>query len=155
MVFDDNCPVASQDVAIESCGEKWYVEIKKQGRRAIIKGSTSIDKGTGRIRITIYGQGFSQRRVLIEEVYHIVFEIIRHASPRTFESIKKWYADRLSKGLDPTWHIHEAFADLMVQEDEFPGSTDLPHHVVKYAQRVFSPTNRVPVPVMEKITAGA
>ena len=36
VVLDDNCPVASKEVAIESHGEKWYVEIKKQGKRAII-----------------------------------------------------------------------------------------------------------------------
>jgi hypothetical protein len=151
VVFDDNSPVASQDVAIQSRGAKWYAEIKKQGKRPIIQGSASIDRDTERIRITIYGQGFGQSRVLTEEVYHIIFEIIRHASARTFESIKKWYADRLSKGLDPTWHIHEAFADLMVQEEEFPGSTDLPRHVVKYAQRVFSATNTVSDSAMERV----
>ncbi len=155
LVFDDNSPDASQDVAIQSRGEKWYAEMKKQGKRPIIQGCASIDRDTGRIRITVYDQGFSQSRVLTEEVYHIVFEIIRHASPRTFESIKKWYADRLSKGLDPTWLIHEAFADLMVQEEEFPGSTDLPRHVVKYAQRVFSTTNTVPDSAIKRIKAGA
>jgi len=116
VVLDDNSPVASRQVAIESRGEKWYVEIKKQGKRAVIKGSASIDKDTGRIRITIYGQGFSESRVLTEEVYHVVYEIIRHASPRTFESIKKWYSNRLKNGLDPTWYMHEAFAELMVQD---------------------------------------
>jgi hypothetical protein len=154
LVFDDNAPVASQDVTIQSRGEKWYAEIKKQGKRPTIQGCASIDNDTGRIRITVYGQGFSQSRVLTEEVYHIVFEIIRHASPRTFESIKKWYSDRLSKGLDPTWHIHEAFAELMVQEEEFPGSTDLPRHAVKYARRAFSHNNTVPDSAIEKIKVG-
>ena len=151
VVLDDNCPVASKEVVIQSRGEKWYAEIKKQCKRAIIKGSTSIDKDTGRVRITVYGQGFSESRVLTEEVYHIVYEIIRHASPRTFASIKKWYSNRLSKGLDPTWHMHEAFTELMVQEAEFPRSTDLPHHVVNYAQRVFSDRNIVPKWVMKKV----
>ena len=154
LVFDDNSPAASHDVTIQSRGEKWYAEIKKQGKRPIIQGCASIDADAGRIRITVYGQGFSQSRVLTEEVYHIVFEIIRHASPRTFESIKKWYSNRLSKGLDPTWHIHEAFAELMVQEEEFPGSTDLPRHAVKYARRAFSHTNTVPDSAIEKIKAG-
>ncbi|MHC4681590.1 MAG: hypothetical protein ACYTEK_23190, partial [Planctomycetota bacterium] len=154
LMFDDNSPVASQDVAIQSRGEKWYAEIKNQGKRPIVQGCASIDNDTGRIRITVYGPGFSQSRVLTEEVYHIVFEIIRHASPRTFESIKKWYADRLKHGLDPTWHIHEAFADLMVQEEQIPGSTDLPRHVVKYAQRAFSSTNTVPDSAIEGITGG-
>jgi len=154
LMFDDNAPVASQDVAIQSRGEKWYAEIKKQGKRPIIQGCASIDTGTGRIRITVYGQGFSQSRVLTEEVYHIVFEIIRHASPRTFESIKKWYSNRLKHGLVSTWHVHEAFADLMVQEEEFPGSTDLPRHAVKYARRAFSHNNTVPDSAIEKIKAG-
>lgn len=154
VVLDDNCPVASRKVAIESRGEKWYVEIKKQCKRAVIKGSTSIDKDTGRIRIAVYGQGFSESWVLTEEVYHIVFEIIRHASPRTFASIKKWYSNRLKHGLDPTWHIHETFAELMVQEAEFPESTDLPRHVVNYAQRVFSTRNVVPKWAMKRVLAG-
>ena len=154
LVFDDNSPAASHDVTIQSRGEKWYAEIKKQGKRPIIQGCASIDADAGRIRITVYGQGFSQSRVLTEEVYHIVFEIIRHASPRTFESIKKWYSNRLSKGLDPTWHVHEAFAELMVQEEGFPGSTDLPRHAVKYARRAFSHNNTVPDSAIEKIKAG-
>lgn len=154
VVFDDNAPVASIDVAVQSRGELWCAEIKKQGKRPIIQGSASIDNDTGRIRIKIYGPGFSQKRVLAEEVYHIVFEIIRHAGPKTFASIEKWYANRLRDGLDPTSHIHEAFTDLMVQEEEFPGSTDLPRHVVKYAQRVFSHTNVVPDSAIERIKVG-
>ena len=153
VVLDDNSPVASKEVAVESRGEKWYVEIKKQCKRAVIKGSTSIDKDTGRIRITVYGQGFSKSRVLTEEVYHVVFEIIRHASPKTFASIKKWYSNRLKHELDPTWMIHEAFAELMVQETEFPESTDLPRNVVNYAQRVFSTRNIVPKWTMKKVLA--
>jgi hypothetical protein len=154
LVFDNNLPVASQDVTIQSRGERWYAEIKKQGKRPIIQGCASIDKDTGRIRITIYSPGFNQSRVIIEEVYHIVFEIIRHASPRTFVSITKWYSNRLKDGSDPTLYIHEAFADLMVQEEKFPGSTDLPRHVVKYAQRALSPTNTVPDSAIDSIKAG-
>jgi len=154
LVFDDNSPDASQDVAIQSRGEKWYAEIKKQGKRPVIQGCASIDNDTGRIKITVYDQGFRQSRVLIEEVYHIVFEIIRQASSRTFASIEKWYAHRLKHGLDPSWYIHEAFTDLMVQEEEFPGSTDLPRHVVRYAQRVFSTTNTVPDSAIERIKVG-
>ena len=155
LVLDEDSPIASQREAIQSRGEKWYAEIKKQGKHPVIQGSVSIDKDTGRIRITIYGQGLSESRVLAEEIYHIVFEIIRHASPRTFESIERWYSNRLRKGLDPTWHMHEAFVDLMVQEEEFPGSTDLPHSVVKRAQSVFSANNKVPDSAIQKIKTGA
>jgi hypothetical protein len=42
----------------------------------------------------------------------------------------------------------------MVQEEEFPGSTDFPRHIVKYAQRVFSATNAVPDSVMERVKVG-
>jgi len=155
LVLDKNSPSASQDVAVQSRGEKWYTEIKRQGKRAVICGSASIDKNTGRIKITIYDQGFNESRVLTEEVYHIIFEIIRQASPKTFASIKKWYLNRLENGLDPTWLIHEAFAELMVQETQLPGSTDLPRNVVNYAQRVFSDRNIVPKWVMKKVMAGA
>jgi len=153
LVLNDNCPVASQNVAIQSRGENWYAEIKKQGKRTLINGSTSIDKDSRRIKITVYGQGFGEGRVLTEEIYHIVFEIIRHASPKTFATIEKWYSDRLKKGLDPTWMIHEAFAELMVQEGEFPRSTDLPRRVVNYAQRIFSKRNIVPKWAMKRVLA--
>jgi hypothetical protein len=154
LVFDDNSPAASDKIAAQSRGEKWCAEIKKQGKRLVIQGSASIDVDTDRIKITVYGPGFVQRWVLAEEVYHIVFEIIRHASPKTFASIKKWYANRLNHGLDHTLYIHEAFADLMVQEEDSPGTTDLPRHVVKYAQRVFSTNNTVPDSALERIKVG-
>ncbi|MBC8470370.1 MAG: hypothetical protein H8D56_12945 [Planctomycetes bacterium] len=151
LVFDDNSPTALPDIAIQSRGQRWCAEIKKQGKRPVIKGSASIDRDTDRIRITVYGQSFSENQVLTEEIYHIIFEIIRHANPKNFESIKKWYSNRVKKGLDPTWHIHEAFAELMVKEEESPGSTDLPRRVVNYAQKAFSATNTVPDLIMEKI----
>lgn len=154
VVLDGSSPVASKNIAIQSRGEKWYAEIKKQGERAVIRGSASIDKDTGRIRITIHGQGLAQSRVLTEEVYHIIFEIIRHTSPRAFSSIKKWYSNRLKNGLDPTWHMHEAFAELIVQEGQLPGSTDLPRRVVNYAQNIFSTKRIVPAWAMKKIKAG-
>jgi len=141
VVLDENSPVASKEVAIHSRGEKWFAEIKKQGKRPVVRGSTSIDKDTGRIRITVYGQGFGESRVLTEEVYHIVYEIIRHASPKTFASIKKWHTNRLKHGL--------------VQEKKAPESTDLPRNVVNYAQRVFSDRNVVPKLAIEKVLVEA
>ena len=151
LVFDENCPVAIPDIAIQSQGLQWFAEIKQQGKRPIIRGTTSFDRDTGRIRITIYDQGFGENRVLTEEIYHIIFEIIRHTSPEIFASIEKWYSQRLKKGLDPTWQMHEAFAERMVQEDECSGSTDLPPQVVKYAQKAFSPAHTVPDKVMQQI----
>ena len=59
----------------------------------------------------------------------------------------------MKKGLDPTWQMYEAFAELMVQEEESPRSSDLPRGVVKYAQKTFSAANSIPEMVMEKIKA--
>ena len=145
--------MALPNLDIQAPVQQGYADNKKHGTRPVVQGTTSIDRDTGRIRITIYGQGFRESRVLTEEIYHIIFEIIRHARPKTFASIQKWYSNRLQKGLDPTWHMYEAFAELMVQEEEFPGSTDLPRGVVKYAQKAFSATYTVPDMVMEKIKA--
>ena len=151
VVFEDCQPTASEAIAIGSRGQQWYGEIKKSAKRAVIRGSAVIDKETDRVRITLYGQNASQGKVLTEEIYHIVFEIIRNASPKTFASIKKWYRAQLKKGLDPTWQMHEAFAERMAQEIQSP---DLPANVVNYAQRVFSPSNKVSQPVMDNILAG-
>ena len=140
-------------MVIQSRGEKWFSEIKKQGRRPIIQGTTSIDKGTGRIRITIYGQSNRESQVLIEEICHIIFEIIRRARPKLFTSLERWYAKQLKQGCDPSWQMHEAFAEMMVREEQHPKSTDLPCSVVKYAQKTFSPVSIVPEDVLQEITA--
>jgi len=154
LVLDGNSPAACRDMAIQSRGEKWYTEIKQQGKRAVICGSASIDKNTGRIKITIYDQGINESRVLTEEIFHIIFEIIRHTSPKTFASIEKWFSRRSKKSLDPTWQMHEAFAELMVQETQSAGSTDLPRCAVSYAQNIFSTNKIVPASTMKKVTAG-
>ena len=153
VVFDDNHPIASEELAMESRGQRWLAEIKKQHKRPVIQGSASIDKQSHRIRITIYGQGAEYKQVLIEEAYHIVFEIIRNVSPKTFASIRKWYTNEIKKGLDPSWQMHESFAELMVQENQIPDSTTLPRNVVNYAQRVFSPFNHVPTSVIKEVAA--
>jgi hypothetical protein len=154
VVLDENSPVALRDMAVESRGQRWYAETKNQGNRPVVCGSTSIDKDTNRVRITLYGQDFNKERVLTEEVYHIVYEIIRHTNPKTFGLMKKWYCNQLKDGLDPTWHMHEAFAELMVRETESPESTGLPRRVVNYAQKIFSPACKIPSSVMEEIVAG-
>jgi len=154
VVFDENHPSATEAVAVDSRGRKWLAEIKQCGKRPVIQGSASIDKQAQRIKITVYNQGAGYQQVLIEEIYHIVFEIIRHVACKTFASIQKWYVNEIKKGLDPTWQMHEAFAELMVQESRTPGSTSLPRHVVHYAQRVFSASHHVPAAVIKKIAAG-
>jgi len=154
VVFDENHPSASQDLAIASRGERWLAEIKKEHKRPVIQGSASIDKQSQRIRITVFDQGTEYQQVLIEEIYHVIFEIIRHASSKTFASIRNWYLKEMKKGLDSTWQMHEAFAEMMVQESQVTESTSLPRHVVNYAQRVFSPSNHVPASVIKEVAAG-
>ena len=154
VVFDENHPSASEDLAAASRGERWLAEIKREHQRPVIQGSASIDKQSQRIRITVFDQGTEYQQVLIEEIYHVIFEIIRHASPKFFASIRNWYLKEKKKGLDPTWQMHEAFAEMMVQESQVPESTSLPRHVVNYAQRVFSPSNHVPASVIKEVAAG-
>ena len=155
LVFEDDQPTASEAIAVGSRGQRWYGEIKKSAKRTVIRGSASIDRETGRVKITLYGNHAGQKRVLTEEIYHIVFEIIKNASPKTFSSIRKWYRAQLQKDIDPTWQIHEAFAELMAQETQSPDSTNLPDNVVRYAKRVFSDRNSVPESAMEMVMAVA
>ena len=115
-----------------------------------MQSSTSIDRDTGRIRISIYNPGFGKERVLAEEVYHVVFEIIRETSPRTFEAIRRWYDSGNTAGADETQSIAERFAFTMAQE-KTGRKTSLPRSVVKHAQRVFSEKNNVQPCVLEKV----
>ncbi len=150
LAFDDNWPVASQDIAIQSRGRRWYDEIKERGKRFVIQGCTSIDKQTGRIGITIYRPGFDNERVLAEEIYHVVFGIIRKTKPTTYQATQRWHKNSLKNGMDPTVCLDEAFSKLMAIE-ESGIATGLPHRLIKQAQRMFSPSCRIPDPVMEKV----
>jgi hypothetical protein len=150
LTFDDNWPTASQDIVIQSRGRRWYNEIKKQGKRFVIQGCTSIDKQTGRIGITIYRPGFDNEYVLAEEIYHVVFGIIRRAKPAMFQAIQRWHKNRLNNGIDPTVCLDEAFSKSMALE-ESGISTSLPRRLIKQVQRMFSPFCRIPDSVMGKI----
>jgi len=152
LVLDDNAPVASADIAIQSRGNKWYGELKKHGKRAVIRGSASIDRDTGRIKITLYNQGFDSKCVLAEEIYHIGFKIIRHSRPQALRAIQRWYEHQLQNGADPTFSVADMFSTKMALE-ESGIATSLPRSLVKHAQRVFSPTSTVRASVMEKVKA--
>jgi len=152
LAFDDNWPIASQDIAIQSRGRRWYDEIKKRGKRFVIQGCTSIDKQTGRIGITIYRPGFDNERVLAEEIYHVVFGIIRKAKPTTHQATQRWYKNCLKKGIDPTVCLDEVFSKSMALE-ESGIATSLPHRLIKQAQRMFSPSCRIPDSVMQNVKA--
>jgi hypothetical protein len=150
LVFEGSSPVSSQDIAIQSRGNKWYAEIKKQGKRPVICGSASMDADTGRIRITLYNQGLDNKRVLAEEMYHIGYKIIRHSELQTLEAIQRWYERRLRNGADPTFSMPDMFATTMALED-CGIATSLPRSLVKHAQRMFSPAHRIPASVMEEV----
>ena len=152
LVLDDNSPAASADIAIESRGQKWYAELKRHNKRPVIRGSASMDRDTGRIRITVYNQGFGSKCVLAEEIYHIGFKIISHSEPQALRVIQRWYENQLRKGADTTFSMPDMFATKMALE-ESGIATSLPRSLVKEAQRMFSPTIAVPASVMEKVKA--
>ena len=137
LVFDNDSPTAPESIAIQSKGKEWTDVQRRNGSRFSIQGSTSIDKDTGRIRFTVYSPGSNNAQVLTEEVYHIVYELIRKASPRTFKAIQKWYGKEAKAGADSTIPTGEAFAKAMaIEENDSP--SNLPRSVIKYAQKVFS-----------------
>ena len=150
LVFDGYIPSASKEIAIQSNGKEWTNEQKGKNKNYVIQGSTSIDRDTGRIRIDIYNPGFGKEWVLAEEVYHIVFEIIREASPIAFEAIRHWYDSGNTAGADETQPIGERFAFTMAQE-ETGRKTSLPRSVVKHAQNIFSDKCKVDPSIMEKV----
>jgi len=150
LVLDDNSPAASADIAIESRGQKWYAELKKHNKRPVIYGSASLDRNTGRIRITVYNQGFESKCVLAEEIYHIGFKIIRHSKPQALQAIQKWYENQLRNGADTTFSMPDMFATKMALE-ESGIATSLPPGIVRHARLLFSPAARIPDSVMEKV----
>ena len=138
VVLDDSTPWAAPDIAVESRGMRWYGEIKRQGKSAVIYGCTSIDGDSGRIRIDIFKPAFGNVRTLLEEVYHLVYRLIGITKPACAGQIQRCYANRLNSGNDPTLNEDEAFARAMVQEESMPDSTDLPRGVVQFGRTLFS-----------------
>jgi len=152
VVFDDDCPRANADIALQSRGLKWYAEIKNQGKRPVIRGSASLDCQSDRIRIMIFRPGFEEVQVLAEEVYHIGLKILCHASPKTWGIVDRWYDAQLRKGADPTFSLADAFACTMAHA--YAGAaTTLPRCVVKEAKRLLSPTSDVPTSTMKEVKA--
>ena len=153
LLFDDTCPAASSNIAVQSRGNRWYEKVSKQGKRFVIQGCTSIDKDTGRIGITIYRPGFDNEQVLAEEVYHVVFGILRQTYPKTYQATQRWYENSLASGGDPKVSLDEAFSKSMGME-EAGVTTGLPRSVVKKARNIFSVASDVPDCVMGKLEAG-
>jgi hypothetical protein len=154
VVVDDSMPSAGRDIAIESRGRQWFGEIKRQGKNTVVYGSTSIDRDSRRIRITVFGSAVDNAGILAEEVYHLVYRIIGLTNATLLATIQKWYGKRIKAGSNPTLSEDEVFAMTMAQEDIGCGSTGLPRRVVQHARKIFSDGNRVPERVMEEIMAG-
>ncbi|MCK5000002.1 MAG: hypothetical protein KAS23_10715, partial [Anaerohalosphaera sp.] len=150
LVFDDNSPVPSKEIARQSKGQDWTVQQSQENNRCLIQGSTSIDKDSGRFRFTVYNSGFDSKKTLAEEVYHVVYGIIKESSPKTFGSIQTWHKKNIKNGSDPTLNTSEAFSQAMAEE-EFGHKSGLPKSVVKNAQKVFSEKNKVSSSVMGKV----
>ncbi len=152
LVFDDNSPAVSGEIATQSNGKKWANQQKEQGKRYVAQGSTSLDKDTGRIRFAMYRPGHGSKRTLGEEVYHVVYKIIREANPGTFKAIQTWHTKNVDDGGDPTLDASEAFSKSMAAE-ELGHSSGLPRRVVKHARKIFSDRGDVSRSTIEEVKA--
>jgi hypothetical protein len=150
LVFDDNAPAASKQIAVQSNGRNWADLQERLDNKYTIQGSTSIDKDTGRFRIDIYQPGFNDKNVLTEEIYHIVYGIIGKSNPQVYDSTQKWYDNQLKNGDDPTRTIEESFASNMALEEN-GSKTSLPRNVVKYAKMIFSDKSCVDDSVIKEV----
>jgi hypothetical protein len=150
VVFDDESPVASPDIAIQSRGAAWYEQARSEGKHLVVCGCAQMDPDTRRIRITIYRPGFATRQVLLEEVYHIGLKILCCRSPHTFAALQQWYRGQLAQGGDPTLSLADMFASMMARQDTGV-RTKLPFGVVRSARKLLSPSSHVPSSVMQRV----
>jgi len=150
LVFDDNSPSAIKRISTQSKGLDWTEKQYLENKRPVIQGCTSIDKDTGRFKFTVYNPGYGSEKTLAEEIYHIIYEIIRESNPETFKSIEAWHKDNLNNGNDPTLPISEAFSQSMAKE-ELGFSSNLPEGVVKHARKLFSDKNDIEPCIIEKV----
>jgi hypothetical protein len=150
LVFDDESPVASPDIAIQSRGTAWYEEARNQGKHLVVCGCAYVDPDTHRIRITIYKPGVAARQVLMEEIYHVGLKIIFYQSRRLFAAIRRWYSGQLTQGNDPTFSLADTFASTMAAE-ESGVRTNLPPGVVTSVRKLLCPTANVSASVMQRV----
>lgn len=150
LVFDDNLPVPSKEIAKQSRGQDWAAQQSQENNRSLIQGSTSIDKDNGRFKFTVYNPGYDSNKTLAEEVYHVVFGIIKESSPKTFGSIQTWHRKNMKNDSDPTLNMSEAFSQAMAEE-ELGHKSGLPRNIVKNAQKVFSEKSKISSEVMGKV----
>ncbi|MBN2641848.1 MAG: hypothetical protein JXR78_09355 [Victivallales bacterium] len=145
LVFDDNAPYASSQIARQSRGENWPKQSRKN-KSPVIQGSASLDKDNGRFCFTVYRPGYASKNTLSEEIYHVVFGVIKESQPKVLDSIQQWHKKRI----DPSLNISEAFSQAMAEEESGHESS-LPRTVVKHAQKIFSENSRISAETMEKV----
>lgn len=150
LVFDDSSPFPVMDIAAQSMGQKWADEQSLENNKCVIQGCSSIDKDNGRFKFTVYDPGYSSPKTLAEEIYHVVFGIMKETEPETFEAIERWHEKIIKNGGDPTLNISEAFSQAMAEE-ELGARSLLPRGVVKQAKRLFSKKSRVPSEVIATV----
>jgi hypothetical protein len=150
VAFDDESPVASPDIAIQSRGVAWYEQVRNQGKHLVVCGSAYVDPDTRRIRIIIYKPGFGTSQVLMEEIYHIGLKILFYQSHRLFAAIRRWYRSQLATGCDATLSLADMFASTMAAE-ETGVRTSRPPGVVSAAQKLLCPTSHIPTSIMQRL----
>jgi hypothetical protein len=150
VVFDDDSPVASPDIAIQSRGTAWYEQARVQGKHLVICGCAYVDPESRRIRITLYKPGFGTRQVLLEEIYHIGLKILFYGNPGLFATIRRWHRRQLAEGCDATFALADRFASMMALE-ETGVRTTLPSRVVTSARKLLSPSSHIPASIMHTL----
>jgi len=113
LIFENKSPIASKDIAIQSNGKKWADKQYQENNQYAIQGCASVDKDSGRFKFTVYSPGYDSESVLAEEIYHVVFEIIREASPKTFKTIQTWHKKNMNNGIDPTLNISKNHENIL------------------------------------------
>ena len=150
LVFDDNTPVPTNNIAVQSMGQNWADKQIVENKRSLIQGCSSIDKDSGRFKFTVYDPGYNSPKTLAEEVYHVVFGIMKETEPETFEAIERWHQRSIKNGGDPTLNLSEAFSQAMAEE-ELGARSLLPGGVVKQARKLFSKKSKVPSEVITNV----
>jgi len=150
LTFDDNTPTVPLGVTATPYSNDRAGTSPHPYERHVLEGATSVDKTTGRLRMTVYRPGFGQKRVLASEVYRIVLAILGEAQPSTYKTVQRWHAKRMGQGIGTEQTVEQAFVDEMgLEENGVRGS--LPRGVVRNAKHIFSRNAVVSPETMAKV----
>ncbi len=149
-IAKEESPEVSEKRARKFVGDEYYDKVVEQfkeiskslGRevRPVFKeqGSLTIDWAKRRFRVRLSKDGAQDPRVLAEEYYHIVYELMKTRKPDAAAAFEHWRGIVVEHGLDPTMLPTEIFAKLMTIERLEPGYTHMPSEVVRAAGELFS-----------------